>query len=155
MASSESQTRCSATDIEPVVVVLGNMEMSGILGTVTVAVPDKRCLPVVMEITIGNCHPFRCVGDVDKPVIVVFAMVQIRVEFAWIVLVIGLPRVERHQPVVHPNVGRCLNANAIPVCRKDILADDITNNNVGLLPDVKSDANKFYKKVRSLTSKWT
>lgn len=52
--------------------------------------------------------------------------------------------------MIDPNIGGCLNANAISVCRENILADDVANDNVSLLPDVKSNANEFYTRVRSL-----
>lgn len=87
MASSKSQTGCSTTNVEPVVVMLGNMEMSSILGTVVIAVSDERCFPVIVKVAVGNCNPFGCVSNVNKSIVVVFAVVEVGVEFASSVLV--------------------------------------------------------------------
>jgi hypothetical protein len=112
------------------------VEVSGVFSSVVVAVADERCLPMVMKVGIGNSYPFGCVSDVDKSVVVILPVSQIGIKFA----------------VVDPNVSRCLNSNAISVCREDVLADDVANNHIGLLPDEQSNTDKFYKKVRSLAS---
>lgn len=54
--------------------------------------------------------------------------------------------------MVDPDVGRSLDANAISVCREDVLADDVANDHISLLPDIKSNTDEFFKNVRSLTS---
>lgn len=54
--------------------------------------------------------------------------------------------------MVNPDVGRSLDANAISVCREDVLADDVTNDHIGLFPYIKSNTDEFFKNVRSLTS---
>lgn len=58
MASSESQTGGSASNIVPVVVVLCNMQVARVFSSIIVTVSDKRSLPVVMKISVGDCDPF-------------------------------------------------------------------------------------------------
>lgn len=52
VASAVSQARSSAADVEPVVVVLSDVEMSGILCCIIVAVADEGCFPVVMKVDV-------------------------------------------------------------------------------------------------------
>lgn len=52
MDCAESQAGSSASDIQPVVVVHGNSKMSGIFGSVIVAVANERDFPVVVEISV-------------------------------------------------------------------------------------------------------
>ena len=152
MASSESQRWCSAANVEPVVVVLCNVEMSGIFSGVVVAVSDERCLPVIVEVGIGNRYPLGCMGDVDESVVVVLTVIQVGVKLAWKMLAADFIGFESYKPVVDPHVGRRLNANPVSVCREDVLADNIANDHIGLLPDKQPNSDEFYEIVKSLTS---
>ena len=58
MTGSESQTGGSASNIVPVVVVLCNMQMTRVFSSIIVTVSDKRSLPVVMKISVGDSDPF-------------------------------------------------------------------------------------------------
>lgn len=58
MASTVAETGRTAADVEPVVVVLGHVQMPGVFCGVVVAVTDKRCFPVVVKIGVGDCDPF-------------------------------------------------------------------------------------------------
>lgn len=82
MASAKSERRCSTADVEPVVVVLSHMEVSSIFGGVVIAVANERCLPVVVQVCVGNGDPFGCVGYIDEPIVVVFAVGQVGVKLA-------------------------------------------------------------------------
>ena len=70
--------------------MLCNVEMPSIFSSVVVAVSDERCLPVIVNICVGNGHPFRGVGDIDESVVVILAMSQIGVELACCTLMIDL-----------------------------------------------------------------
>lgn len=65
MACPISQARGSASNIVPVVIVLRNVEVTSVLGSIVIAVANQRGFPVVMEVRVGNCHPFRGVGNVN------------------------------------------------------------------------------------------
>jgi hypothetical protein len=65
MTSTISNTRSSASNIEPIIVMLSDMEMAGIFSCIVVAMANEICLPMVVEEGIGNCYPFRGVSDVD------------------------------------------------------------------------------------------
>jgi len=58
VSSSESQTGSPASDIVPVVVVLRNMQMASIFGSIIITVPNEGSLPMVMEISVGDRYPF-------------------------------------------------------------------------------------------------
>jgi hypothetical protein len=60
-----------------------------------------------------------------------------------------------HKPVINPNVGRCLNSNAVSVCCENVLADNVANNHISLLPDEQPNTNEFYRKVRRMISSGT
>jgi hypothetical protein len=66
VTSAVSQAGRTRADVRPVVVVLGDMKMSGILSGVVVAVANQRCLPVVMEIGVRDSDPFGCMGDLGS-----------------------------------------------------------------------------------------
>lgn len=63
VASSEAERWGAGVDVVPVVVVLGNVEVTGVLGTVVVGVADQRGLPVVVNIGVGHRDVVSCVGD--------------------------------------------------------------------------------------------
>lgn len=114
MASSISQARGPGADVEPVVIVLCNVQVTGILRCIVVAVANEGGFPVIVQIRIGDGHPFAGVGDVDQSVVVVLVVGQVRVELA----------------VVNPDVGRLLDSDAIAVGGEDVLALDVANNDI-------------------------
>lgn len=57
-------------------------------------------------------------------------------------------------PMIDPYIGGLLHADCISVGCKNILADDITYDNVRLLPHIKSNANECYKRVRFESICW-
>lgn len=127
MASSVPQARGSGADIEPIVVVLRDVQVTGILRRVVVAVANEGRLPVIMQIRIGDGDPLTGVGDVDQSIVVVFAVGEVGVELA----------------VVNPDVGRLLDSDTITVGRKNVLADDVANNDVCLLPDKQANTGQL------------
>jgi type II secretory pathway component PulC len=86
MASSKSQTGRSAANVQPVVVMLGNVEMSCVLGGVVIAVPDERGFKVIVKVRVRNRYPLGCVSYVHEPIVVIFAMVEVGGELALDVL---------------------------------------------------------------------
>ena len=58
VAGTIAKTGRAAADIEPVVVVLGYVQVSGVFCGVAVAVADEGRFPVVVEIGVGDCDPF-------------------------------------------------------------------------------------------------
>lgn len=53
------------------VVRVGDVEVSGVLVGIAVAVTDERGLPVVVELGVGDGDPFTGVGDIAETVVVV------------------------------------------------------------------------------------
>lgn len=51
MCGAEADQRTARATVLPVVVGIGDMEVSSIFGAVTVAVTDKGALPMVMEVS--------------------------------------------------------------------------------------------------------
>lgn len=49
VASAKAERRCTRVDVVPVVVVLGDVQISSILITIAVRVSNQRCFPVVMD----------------------------------------------------------------------------------------------------------
>jgi hypothetical protein len=82
MTSAVSQRWSTGTDIRPVIVVLCNMEVASVFRGVVVRVADERSFPVVMEVSIGDCDPFRSMGDVHQTIIVVFIMIKVGIKLA-------------------------------------------------------------------------
>lgn len=52
MPGTISQTWCSTVDVEPVVIMFSDMEMSSVLSSIVVAMSDEICLEMVMEVVI-------------------------------------------------------------------------------------------------------
>lgn len=50
-------------DVVPVVVVLGNVEVTGVLSAVAVRVTNQGGLPVVVKVGVGHRDVVSCVGD--------------------------------------------------------------------------------------------
>lgn len=131
MTSPVSQTRRATSYVVPVVVVHRHMEVSGVLGSVVITMANKGSFPVIMEISVGDGDPFRCVGDIDQAIIVVFIVGQVRVKLV----------------VINPDVFRCLNSDPVTVRSERVLADEIADDYVALLPDEKTDAHEFWRFV--------
>jgi hypothetical protein len=83
MTSSKPQTGRSAANVQPVVVMLGNMEMSCVLGAVAIAVPDERGFKVIVKVRVRNRYPLGCVSYVYESIVVIFAVVEVGGELAW------------------------------------------------------------------------
>lgn len=78
MTCSEADRRSARVDVIPVVVVVGDAEMSGVFGTVGVRVAYQRCLPVVVEEGVGNRDVVCGVSEVDQAIIIIFIVVSVR-----------------------------------------------------------------------------
>jgi len=90
-------------------------------------VAHKRCFVVVVEMGIGDRHPFRSVVDVHQAVVEVLAVIHIGREVA----------------MVYPDITRSLNADPVSIGSKDLLTDNVADDNVLGLSDEKSNANKL------------
>jgi proteasome assembly chaperone (PAC2) family protein len=77
VSGAESKTWSTRANVEPVVVVLGDVQVSSIFGAVRVRVSDERCLEMIMEIGVGNSNPFRGVSDINETVIIILAVVKV------------------------------------------------------------------------------
>lgn len=106
MASSISETWCSAANVQPVVVVLSDVEMPGVFSSIIIAVPDEGGFVVIVEVGVGDCYPFRCVGDVDESVVVVFIVGEVGVQLAVSVLVRTVHSDERIQTNGQPTISQ-------------------------------------------------
>jgi hypothetical protein len=63
VAGTKAERRSARVNVVPVVVVLSDMEVAGVLGTVAVRVSNKRGLVVVVNEGIGNSDIVGGVGD--------------------------------------------------------------------------------------------
>lgn len=54
MTGTETEGRTARVDVVPVVVAVGNTEVTGVLVAVAVGVSDKGCLPVVVDEGVGD-----------------------------------------------------------------------------------------------------
>lgn len=79
---AEAHRRRARVDVDPVVVRVGDVEVSGVLVGIAVAVTDERGLPVVVELGVGDGDPFTGVGDIAETVVVVLWLVLGRCESA-------------------------------------------------------------------------
>jgi hypothetical protein len=59
------------------VVVLGDVEVPGVLCRVAIAVADERRLPVIVQVCVGDGNPFGCVSNIHKTIIVVLIVIKI------------------------------------------------------------------------------
>lgn len=114
MAGTEADGRCAGVDVVPVVVVLGDSQVSGIFGAVGVAVANQRCLPVVVDVAVGDCDEVCGVGEINQAVVVVLVMVP----------------VGRDINMVDPDVGGELDSNGITVCSKNLLDRQVPDDDV-------------------------
>lgn len=60
-------------------------------------------------------------------------------------------------PVINPDVGRVLNPETIAIGSKHVLANDITHDNVALLPDEETNSDQLWLRlirVYSRFDKW-
>lgn len=63
--------------IEEPVVMIGHMEVAGILGPVGVRMPDQRDLEVVMELVPRYCDKVGGMCNVEQPIVKILAMVLV------------------------------------------------------------------------------
>lgn len=95
MSSAESHAWGSAIEIFPVVVFVGNVQVSSVFVGIVVAVSDKGTFHVVVKVHVPNRDPVACVSylyvvsafsllwirkrsHIAQAIIVVFAVVDIR-----------------------------------------------------------------------------
>lgn len=55
----------------------------------------------------------------------------------------GEKQCKDYLPVIHPNIRGLLDTDCITVGGKDVLADEVSNDNIALLPDKKTNAHEF------------
>jgi hypothetical protein len=77
VAGTEADAGGARVDVVPVVVVLGDAEVAGVLGAVGVGVPDEGRLPVVVDVAVGDGDEVGGVGEVDQAVVVVLVVVTV------------------------------------------------------------------------------
>lgn len=123
--------------------MLRNMKVSGVFGCVVIAVANEGSLEMVMKISVRDSNPFRRMGYVDQPIIVVFVMVKIGEEFAVLDQNYAYCMTIGYKPMIYPNVCCILDTETVPISGKDILADNVAYNNVSLFPNEQTDANKL------------
>lgn len=104
MAGSEADRRGARTDIVPVVVGVGYVQMACIFRAIAVGMADERRLVVVVDIAVRDGNPVRSMRDVDETIVVILAVINIR----------------RYIDVVNPDVGRCLNAYRVAIGSQDL-----------------------------------
>lgn len=63
VTGAKAERRSARVDVVPVVVVLSDMEVAGVLGAVAVRVSNKRCLVMVVNEGVGNSDIVGRVGD--------------------------------------------------------------------------------------------
>lgn len=119
------------------------MKVSGVFGCVVIAVANEGSLEMVMKISVRDSNPFRRMGYVDQPIIVVFVMVKIGEEFAVLDQNYAYCMTIGYKPMIYPNVCCILDTETVPISGKDILADNVAYNNVSLFPNEQTDANKL------------
>ena len=120
---TEADGRSARSNVGPVVVGVGDVESTSVLISVAVRVTDKRSLVVVVEVGVGDGHPVRSVGNVKETIKVVLVLGEVGGQLA----------------VVDPDVGGLLDTDGITVVSNDVLDSEITNDNVLLLVDVKTN----------------
>lgn len=54
--------------------------------------------------------------------------------------------------MVNPDIGRTLNSNAVSIGGKDLLADNVSDDDVGDLPNEESNTRELCKMVRKATN---
>ena len=65
VARTETNGWCTRVDVVPVVVVLRDMQMAGVLVTVVVRVTDQRCLVVIVKEGVGHSDIVGGVGNLN------------------------------------------------------------------------------------------
>lgn len=66
VTGTEADGRSAGVDVVPVVVVLGNVEVTCVLVAVVVRVADQRGLPVIVDVGVGHGDVVRCMGDLKS-----------------------------------------------------------------------------------------
>jgi len=120
---TEADGRGTRSNVGPVVVGVGDVESTSVLISVAVRVTDQRSLVVVVEVSVGDGNPVRSVGNIKKTIIEVLVLGEIRGQLA----------------VVDPDVGGLLDTDGITVGSNDVLDGEVTNDDVLLLVDVKTN----------------
>lgn len=78
VAGTKAEGWGTGVDVAPVVVIVGDAQVTGILGTVAVRVADERSLPVVVDVRVGDCDEVCGVGEVQEAIVVIFVVVSVR-----------------------------------------------------------------------------
>lgn len=66
VASAEADRWCAGVDVFPVVVVLSDAEMSGILGSVAITVSDEIGLPVVVNVGVRDSDIISSMSELKR-----------------------------------------------------------------------------------------
>lgn len=77
VASTETDGWTAGVEVLQVVVGVGDVEVTGIFGLVAVRVADEGCLPMVVDVGVGEGDVFRGVGYVEETIVVVFIVVSV------------------------------------------------------------------------------
>lgn len=118
VASTETDGRGAGVDVVPVVVGIGDSQVSGVFITVVVGVSDEGGLPVVVQEGVGHGNVVGSVGELVKMVAIVSQAAISKVLLSsgvWethinqaIVVVFVVVHVGGNIAVVNPHVGRVL-----------------------------------------------
>lgn len=124
VGGTEADRGDTRSDVLPLDVGVGDVELAGVLGGVAVGVADEGALEVVVDEGVGDGDEVRGVGDVEETVVVV--------------LVVG--GVGGQVDVVNPDVGGALDANGITVGGDDFADLEVLDDDVlGVLADLETD----------------
>lgn len=119
VSGTKTERWSTGVDVEPVVVGVGNVEVSSILIAIAVRVTHEGSLPVVVDIGVGNGDVVRSMGDVNEAIVVVLVVVT----------------VGRDIDVIDPDVRGVLDSNGITVLCENLLDKNVTDDNILLLLD--------------------
>lgn len=71
MLVTESSSGSTSTGVPPVVMVVGDVKVSRIDVSESVAVADQRALPMIVEVVPGHCDPIRGANDIELSIVVI------------------------------------------------------------------------------------
>lgn len=93
VTSAETERWSTGVEVEPVVAGIGDVELAGVLSCVAVGVSNERCLPVVVDLAVGDGDEVSRVGSIQQSVIEILVVVTVRAQIN----------------VINPDVGGLLN----------------------------------------------
>ena len=77
VSGTETKRWATGVDVVPVVVVVCDAEVSSVFGGVGVGVANEGCLPVVVDVGVGDSDKVGGVGEIDQAIVVVLVMVLV------------------------------------------------------------------------------